>query len=64
MGLMTVSLRRDGTEALLASSTWRRPAKASEKDRSEIGWVMLRQAVLPPIFMKFTWHANPHYRYL
>ena len=25
---------------------------------------MLRQAVLPSIFMKFTWHANPYYRYL
>ena len=49
---------------LWGGSPCRKTAEASGRDRSEIGWVMLRQAVMPSIFMKFTWHANPHYRYL
>ena len=51
-------------EYMWARSPCRKTAEASGRDRSEIGWVMLRQAVMPSIFMKFTWHANPHYRYL
>ena len=56
--------RRTALRSLQAGWPCGRPTRASERDRSEIGWVMLRQAVMPSIFMKFTWHANPHYRYL
>ena len=75
---MTVSPRRDGTGVPVGwvdvPKSGRKPSSPRDNLNSmgtacfpcarEHTPLLVFRCPLPSIFMKFTWHANPHYRYL